>query len=167
MKGTIASPGARARTAAVKDLSHECGSMCFDDAVSGSNQWPCHFPAGCPPSEAQDASEFVLYRAGKHRTQPHWRDGQSHYSRAPLRPEFDTCCHRGLSTYLTVDSVRAAMRKQPRRFKSVLRVCAPRTRGVATPTPRGGDDHHTLWLSAEHEESFASWCSVVGSIGGP
>ena len=154
-------------TPLVKDLSQERWWLCFHGAVSESNQWPCHFPAGCPPSEAQDASALTLYRAGKNRNEPHWRDGQSHYGRAPHKPEFDTCCHRGLSTYLTVDSVRTAMRNHPRRFKSVLRIEAPSTCAVVTPTPRGGNNHHTLWLRAAHEESFTSWCTVVGGIGGP
>lgn len=114
--------------------------------------WPNHYPASCPPQEAEAVSGNV-YRF-TNRNNPKHRDFQSYYELKPDENWGEKACDaRGLSVYSTTEDCIAAAAAVPAlRKKKVCVANLPNKSGVIAETPsKNTNNHKTFWslISAE------------------
>ncbi len=107
-------------------------------------EWPEHFPPGCPPADARDLADPVLYLVSSN--PPVAKDFESAAQRGAF-PGAPACERAALSCGLTLTYI-AALRKSVPRLRSMMIAQALLHAEHGKLKPTGKPGHHSMWLRA-------------------
>ena len=123
--------------------------------------WPDHFPAQCPPIDAEPVSGEVFRFVG--RNNPKAKDFSTYYELKPEKDWGDQACQaRGLSVYRNFEVCKKMSLMIPALAKKKLAVAVLEQGdgNIATTPSRNSKDHNTFWSCLDAEQLYVKFSSV-------